>query len=70
MFLDRDEAGRKGTRRAALLLEQNGFIVKVFDWSQKFERPGYPPLRIDATIKDPADMSGTQLKYLRKHGII
>ena len=70
LFLDRDEAGRKGAKKALSLLEQNGFTVKVFDWDQKFERPGCPPVGINPLIKDPADMSGAQIKYLRKNGII
>jgi hypothetical protein len=70
LFLDRDEAGAKGTRRAVSLLKQNGFSVKVFDWDQKFERAGCPPVGIKPLIKDPADMSESQLKYLRKHEII
>ena len=70
LFLDRDEAGRKGTIRAASLLNRHGFAVKEFDWNQEFERPGYPPVRIKSVIKDPADMSGAQLKYLRKKGMI
>ena len=70
LFLDRDDAGQKAARKAALLLEQNGFVVNVFDWCQKFERPGYPPVSIKPSIKDPADMSTSQLKYLRKLKII
>ena len=70
LFLDRDDAGRKGTQRAVSLLTQNGFIVKVFDWEQPFARPGCPPARIKPSIKDPADLSGSQIKYLRKQGII
>ncbi|MCP4627013.1 MAG: IS21 family transposase [bacterium] len=70
LFLDRDEPGRKGARKAVSLLKQNGFVVKVFDWDQKFERPGCPPVRIGPLIEDPSDMSDAQLKYLRKHGII
>ena len=70
LFLDRDEVGRKGMLRAASLLTQNGFAVKTFDWDRKFERPGCPPVGINPLFKDPADMSGTQIKYLRKHEII
>ena len=70
LFLDRDEAGRKGTQKAVLLLKENGFTVKMFDWDQKFERPGCPPVGIKPLIKDPADMSDAQLKYLRKQEII
>jgi transposase/5S rRNA maturation endonuclease (ribonuclease M5) len=70
LFLDRDDAGRKGTQRAVSLLTQNGFIVKIFDWEQQFDRPGCPPARINSSIKDPADLSESQIKYLRKQGII
>jgi transposase len=70
LFLDRDEAGRKGTQKAVSLLKQNGFAVTVFDWDRKFERPGCPPVGINPLIKDPADMSCAQLKYLRKLEII
>jgi len=70
LFLDRDEAGQKGAQRAVSLLKQNGFAVKEFNWDQKFERPGCQQLGIKPLIKDPADMSGAQIEYLRKHGII
>jgi DNA primase len=70
LFLDRDEAGSKGTQRAVALLEQNGFIVKAFDWDQQFERSGCAPVGIKPWIKDPADMSTIQLNYLRNQKII
>jgi transposase len=70
LFLDRDEAGQKGSQRAVSLLKQNGFAVKEFDWDQKFEQPGCPSVGIKPVIKDPADMSGAQIEYLRKHGAI
>jgi len=70
LFLDRDEAGRQGTKRAALLLEQNGFVVTAFDWDHVFTRTGLPPCRIGPHIKDPGDMSFTQIKWLRKQGMI
>ena len=70
LFLDRDEAGSKGTRAAASLLTHHGFTVNVFDWNHRFIRPGCPPAGIKPDIKDPADMSETQLKYLRKQGMI
>ncbi len=70
LFLDRDEAGRKGTQMAQALLEQNGFVVTDFDWDQVFTRPGLPPCRIGPHIKDPGDMSFTQIKWLRKQGLI
>jgi transposase/5S rRNA maturation endonuclease (ribonuclease M5) len=70
LFLDRDEAGQKGTLRAVTLLRQHGVSVKTFDWEKKFERPGGPKVGINPLFKDPADMSEAQLKYLRKREII
>lgn len=70
LFLDRDEAGRHGMQKAAALLEQNGFVVTSFDWDQVFTRPGLPPCRIGPHIKDPGDLSFTQIKWLRKQGMI
>lgn len=70
LFLDRDKAGQEGSLRAASLLKQHGFTARVFDWDHKFERPGCLPVGIASGIKDPADMSGTQLRYLRKTGMI
>ncbi len=70
LFLDRDRAGKEGSLKAASLLKRHGFIVSVFDWNQKFERPGCLPVGITSGIKDPADMSESQLRYLRKTGII
>jgi 5S rRNA maturation endonuclease (ribonuclease M5) len=59
LFLDRDEAGRKGTCRAFELLLQRGFDVSVFDWDR---RP------IPDSVKDPADISVEQLQLLRVQG--
>lgn len=70
LFLDRDDAGRQGTKRAALLLEQSGFVVTTFDWDQVFTRRGLPPCRIGPHIKDPGDLSFTQIKWLRKQRMI
>ena len=70
LFLDRDNAGKEGALKAESLLKQHGFAVRIFDWDQKFERPGCLPVGITSGIKDPADMSGSQLRYLRKTGMI
>ena len=70
LSMDRDEAGQKGSQKAVSLLKQNGFTVKEFDWDQKFDQPGCSSVGIKPLIKDPADMSGAQIKYLRNHGII
>jgi DNA primase len=60
LFLDRDEAGRKGTCRAVELLGQS-FEVSVFDWVRTL---------IPYSVKDPADMSLEQLQFLRMQGCI
>jgi len=70
LLLDRDETGRQGTKEAATLLAQSGFAVNVFDWNQPFNRPGLPPCRIGEHINDPGDLSLTQIKWLRKQGLI
>jgi len=70
LFLDRDEAGSKGTQTATSILTHHGFTVNVFDWNHKFSQAGHPQIGIKSDIKDPADMSATQLKYLRKQGMI
>lgn len=70
LFLDRDEAGRQGTKETAALLTQNGFVVNAFDWNQSFNRPGLPPCLIGEHINDPGDLSLTQIKWLRKQGLI
>lgn len=57
LFLDRDEAGQKGTCHALDRLCQHNFEVSVFDWK-----------RIPDTAKDPADMSVQQLRQLRIQG--
>jgi transposase len=63
LFLDRDDAGRKGTCRAFELLRQHSFDVSVFDWKRNL--PGNP---IPDSVKDPADMSLEQLQLLRTQG--
>ena len=68
LFLDRDEAGISGARETFLLLSKNGFLVECFDWSQTFDRSGFPPVMISDKIKDPGNLSGRQLSWLRKIG--
>jgi len=70
LLLDRDETGRQGTKEAAAHLAQSGFAVNAFDWNQPFNRPGLPPCRIGEHINDPGDLSLTQIKWLRKQGLI
>jgi transposase len=59
LFLDRDEAGRNGARRASDRLRQHSFEVSTFDWD---------PNLIPAAAKDPADLSVEQLQRLRVQG--
>ena len=59
MFLDRDDAGQKGARRAFDLLSQHNFEVSLFDWTRNL---------IPDFVKDPADMSVEQLQLLRGQG--
>ena len=61
LFLDRDEAGRKGTCRALEMLRQHSFDVSVFDWDRNL---------IPDSVKDPADMSVEQLQLLRVQGLL
>jgi transposase/5S rRNA maturation endonuclease (ribonuclease M5) len=60
LFLDRDPAGRDGTRQVLERLRRHNFEVSVFDWDQNMPE----------NAQDPADMSVEQLQYLRKKGII
>jgi transposase len=60
LFLDRDDAGQEGTRRAIALLRQHTFEVSVLDWD-----PSLPN-----SVKDPADMSVQQLQRLRTQGCL
>jgi len=66
LFLDRDEAGIRGTERVVHLLHNHGFSVRVFDWNQYFEKPNGITIKIPETIKDAGDMSVQQLMWLRK----
>lgn len=60
LFLDSDEAGRKGARQALDRLRQYDLQVTVFDWDGD---------QIPDMIKDPADMSVEQLQSLHVRGV-
>jgi hypothetical protein len=70
LFLDRDQAGRDGARKAAERLRCQNFEVTVFDWDQSISCNGQGPEPIPGYIQDPADMSVEQLQSLRREGII
>jgi transposase len=59
LFLDRDEAGRKGACQAFDRLRQHNFEVSIFDWDRDL---------IPDTVKDPGDMSVEQLQRLHVQG--
>ena len=79
LFLDRDEAGRQGTKRAAALLEQNGFVKPYTDREikkrEKVKIAGcLPALRrvfkgeIDLPIKEGKDMGKVGWPKGKKRG--
>jgi hypothetical protein len=59
LFLDRDDAGRKGASQAFERLRCHNFEVSIFDWDGAL---------IPHTVKDPADMSVQQLQQLHAQG--
>jgi len=59
LFLDRDQAGRKGACQAFERLRQHNLEVSIFDWDRNL---------IPDSVKDPADMSAEQLQRLRTQG--
>ena len=70
LFLDRDQAGREGARKAANRLRGHNFEVSVFDWDLSMSWNGHSPGPLPNSIADPADMSVEQLCSLRRRGII
>ena len=70
LFLDRDQAGRQGSRHADERLRCHNFEVSMFDWDRRMSWNGQGPELIPSPIQDPADMSVEQLQSLRKQGII
>jgi hypothetical protein len=70
LFLDRDQAGREGARKAADRLRDHNFEVRVFDWDLSISWNGHSPGPLPNSIEDPADMSVEQLCSLRTRGII
>lgn len=57
LFLDRDEAGRKGACQAGERLRRHNFDVSILDWNQ-----------VPSMAKDPADLSVAQLQRLHGQG--
>jgi DNA primase len=70
LFLDRDEAGKKGASRIRKRLEREGFTVKSFDWNQRISWNGHLTGPIPDSIVDPGDLSPGQLRRLRDNGTI
>jgi transposase/5S rRNA maturation endonuclease (ribonuclease M5) len=70
LFLDRDNAGRNGARRALEQLRQHNFEVSVFDWDRATPGSVAGAEPIPDSIKDPADMPVEYLQRLRGQGLI
>jgi 5S rRNA maturation endonuclease (ribonuclease M5) len=70
LFLDRDQAGREGARKAAERLRCQGFEVKLFDWDRHVPWNGRSPGPIPESVQDPADMPVEQLHSWREQGIM
>jgi DNA primase len=70
LFLDRDQAGREGARKAADRLRGHNFEVSVFDWDLSMSWNGHSPGPPPHSIADPAEMSVAQLCSLRRRGLI
>lgn len=70
LFLDRDQAGRNGTRQIRERLRCHHFEVIVFDWDQFISWNGKHLEPIPDAIQDPADMAVEHLQQLRREGII
>jgi len=70
LFLDRDQAGQKGTNKIRETLRRHELDVTVFDWNQSVVWENQPAGPIPVSIQDPADMSADQLRCLRGQGII
>ena len=70
LFLDRDQAGREGARKAADRLRSHNFEVRVFDWDLNMSWNGHSPGPPHHSIADPAEMSVAQLCSLRRRGLI
>jgi DNA primase len=70
LFLDRDQAGREGARKAADRLRSHNFEVRVFDWDLNMSWNGHSPGPPPHSIADPAEMSVAQLCSLRRRGLI
>jgi transposase/5S rRNA maturation endonuclease (ribonuclease M5) len=70
LFLDRDQAGRAGARKAADRLRGHDFEVRVFDWDLSLSWNDQSPGPLPHSIADPAEMSVAQLCSLRRRGLI
>ena len=68
--MDRDEVGSEGTQKINTILQSNGFKTLIFNWDQTFISSNGSTVNIPEKIKDPGDMSKTQLRWLRKAEII
>jgi len=70
LFPDRDKAGQQAAGKIQQQLGRFKLAVTVFDWNQKVSVNGQSAEPIPKCIQDPADMTVSQLRALRKQGII
>ena len=70
ILFDRDKAGKTGAEKAAALLKQFDLEGQVFDWEKPVAKTKTGEIRISSSINDLADMSTTQITWLRDRGLL
>jgi hypothetical protein len=70
LFLDRDEAGKKGAQEGLAALHDAGLRGNIFNWEQAWNSERRTGIAIPRTITDPADFTLEQLRWLRNEGLI
>jgi len=66
---DRDAAGYKGVKSAAIALEELGIQVECFEWKMTFSGP-VGQTGISKEIRDLSDFNVHQIKWLRQKSLI
>ena len=70
LFLDQDRAGQKAAGKIQSRIKNHKMAVIVFDWNRKVSFNGQSPQPIPSAIQDPADMTVSQLRDIRRQRII
>ncbi len=68
LAFDRDTPGQEGAEKAKETLTTHGLRVNLFDWNQTVGQVDGNPIRIPENIRDLADFSIKQLRWLRHKG--